>query len=220
MTTRVTDYKEAVAHLPTGGTLIFEDVSWEDYEELADLLESRPGWRLAYDEGKLLVMSPRPKHERYKRIIEQIIDVFTDESGIDAESFGSATWKRKPDKGAEGDTCYYVASAEQIIGKLDIDLRKDPPPDLMIEIDSTNESIGKFSIYAALRVSEIWRYDVKHNAIHFYELRGNNYAEISSSRSFPMLTPEVLVKFIEMSKTQGKNKAMAAFRAWLRRSVK
>ena len=218
MSTRVPDYKEALEHLPTGATLVFEDVSWEEYEELLDELAHRPGCRVTYDEGKLQIMSPRPEHEKSKRVIERIIDTISDELDVNVEPFGSTTWKRKPDKGAEGDTCYYVANAEHIIGKEDIDITKDPPPDLLVEIDSTNESVDKFGIYAAFGIPEIWRYNVKRNRFHMYSLKEGKYIEISASLSFPVLTPDVLVEFIDLSKTHGQKKALAAFRQWLKKS--
>jgi Uma2 family endonuclease len=90
---------------------------------------------------------------------------------MNVEPRGSATWKRKQDKGAEADTCYYVANADRIIGKRNIDLEVDPPPDLVVEIDSTNESLEKFSIYSAFRFPEIWRYEVRRGQLHMYELR-------------------------------------------------
>ncbi len=66
---------------------------------------------------------------------------------------GSATWKRKKiHKGAEPDTSFYVANAPRIIGKRKLDLESDPPPDIVVEIDTTNESLTKFSIYAGVGV--------------------------------------------------------------------
>ena len=81
-----------------------------------------------------------------------------------------------------------------------------------------HESLAKFGIYASFRIPEIWRYDVKHNQFHMYELKRGKYVEIASSRSFPILTPDVLVEFIELSKTKGQKKALAAFREWLKKS--
>ena len=163
-------------------------------------------------------MSPRPEHQEYKRFIERLVDTLSDELDVNVEPRGSATWKRKPDKAAEGDSCYYIANAERIIGKRNIDITKDPPPDLLIEVDSTNESIEKLEIYSALRIPEIWRYAVKHNRVHMYELKRREYTEIRRSRSFPVLTREVLVDFIDLSKTQGQKKSLAAFREWLNKS--
>ena len=205
-------------HLPEGTTLLARDVSWEDYEQLLEELSDRPAVRVTYDQGRLEIMSPRPEHEKYKRFIEKIIDALADDLDLNVEPLGSATWRKKQDaKGAEADTCYYVANADRIIGKRDIDLSVDPPPDMVVEIDVTNESLSKFPIYSALRVPEIWRYDVRHNQIHMYELRGNKYAEVPASRSFPLLTAKALADFIEQSKTKGQKAAMAAFRLWLKK---
>jgi Uma2 family endonuclease len=52
-----------------------------------------------------------------------------------------------------------VAHADRIIGKRPLDPDSDPPPDIVVEIDITNESLGKFPTYAAFGVREIWRYD-------------------------------------------------------------
>ena len=217
MSTRRADYREAVDHLPEGGTLVVQDVSWVAYEQLLDELSDRPGVRVTYDEGKLQIMSPLPEHEEYKRFIERMIDVAGEELDLNLEPRGSATWKRSRDsKGAEPDSCYYVAHSAQITGKRTIDLDVDPPPDLVIEIDATNESLDKFPIYATFGVPEVWRYDVKRSRVHLYELRGSAYVEMSSSRSFSILTADVLTDFIDQGKTRGQKAALAAFRGWVR----
>src|SRR5207253_251827 len=113
-----------------------------------------------YDEGRLEIMSPVPEHEEYKDSLYRMVLVFAEINAIEIETRGSATWKReKLRKGSEPDTCFYVANAARIIGRRTIDLEVDPPPDIAVEIDTTNESLSKFSIYSALRVPEIWRYD-------------------------------------------------------------
>jgi Uma2 family endonuclease len=221
MSTTVTDYKEAVDHLPPGVTLIVQDVSWEDYEQLLEELEDHPGFRLTYDRGRLEIMSPRPQHERFKRFVEKMIDALADDLDLNVEPCGSATWKKEQEgKGTEPDTCYYVANADRVIGHDDIDLNIDPPPDIVVEIESTNESTSKFPIYAVLRVPEIWRFNVRRNQVQMYELRGNEYLEISASLSFPVLTPKVLAEFMDQRKTKGQKAAMVAFRSWLKKQTK
>jgi len=218
MSTSITDYREAVDHLPEGTTLVAQDVSWDDYERILEELADRPAVRVTYDQGRLEIMSPPPEREKYKRLIEKIIDALADDLDLNVEALGSATWRKKEDaKGAEADTCYYIANANRIIGKREIDLSVDPPPDLVVEIDATNESLSKFPIYSTLRFREIWRYDVRHNKVQMYELRGNKYTEISASRSFPALTPKTLTDILEPSKTKGQKAAMAAFRTWLKK---
>jgi Uma2 family endonuclease len=220
MSTSITDYRDAVDHLPGGTTLVAQDVSWEDYERLLEELADRPGIRVTYDQGRLEIMSPRPEHEEYKRFIERIIDALADYLDLNVEPRGSATWRKQREAmGTEPDTCYYIANADRIIGKRDIDLTVDPPPDMVLDIDATHESLSKFPIYSTLRVPEIWRYDVRHKQVHIYELRGNKYAEITVSHSFPILTPKALADFIEQSKTKGQKAAMAAFRTWLKKRL-
>jgi Uma2 family endonuclease len=171
--------------------------------------------RVSYDEGRLDIMSPLPEHEEYKHIIYSLVRVFSEEMNIELETRGSATWKRRSlRKGTEPDACFYVASAARIIGKRTIDLESDPPPDVAVEIDTTNESFSKFPIYAALGVPEIWRYDSKH--LHIYELGTRSYAEIEESRFFPGLTPQMIADFVEVAKQQGQTKAITAFRKLIR----
>ncbi len=217
MSTRSADYMEALDRLPDGAALVVQDVPWEDYEELLENLLSRPGVRVTYDQGRLEIMSPLPEHERWKRFIERVIDTVSDELDINVEPLGSTTWKKKQDaKGAEADTCYYVANADQIIGKRDIDLSVDPPPDLVVEIDSTNDSASKFPIYATFGVPEIWRYGVKHHHVSMYQLREKTYVEIPSSLSFPILTPAILANLIDQAKAQDQKTILAAFRRDIR----
>ena len=217
MSTRSIDYRDALDHLPEGASLVVQDVAWEDYERLLDDLVDRPGVRITYDQGRLEIMSPLPEHEEYKEFIARLVYVLCDDLDVNVEPRGSATWKKKSEgKGTEPDTCFYVANAERIIGKRKIDLSLDPPPDIAVEIDTTNESLSKFPIYSTLGVPEIWRYDSRRGRVFIYELRDQSYIEVPSSRSFPILTGAVLADFIEQSKTQGHKAAIAAFRRWIK----
>ena len=211
MSTQTTEYLEAVNHLPPGAALVFQQVRWEEYEQLSKDLVDRPGVRVSYNEGRLEIMSPLPEHEEYKESIYSMVRIFSVETGIELETRGSATWKRRSiRKGAEPHTCCYVASAARIIGKRRIDLESDPPPDVAVEIDTTNESLSKFPIYAALGVPEIWRYDGKH--AHIYELAARAYSETAESRFFPGLTAQMNTDFLDLAKDQGQTKAITAFR--------
>ncbi|MBI4263726.1 MAG: Uma2 family endonuclease [Acidobacteria bacterium] len=211
MSTRVADYREALEHIPAGATLVFRDVGWDEYERLLEDLWDRPGLRVTYDDGRLEIMSPLPEHEKYIRFIDDLVRAWADSRQLPVEKVGSATWKRRRvAKGTEPDACYYVTNAARIIGKRRIDLEVDPPPDIVVEIDVTNESVSKFSIYAALGVPEIWRYDGK--MVHFYERSGDAYRGITESRFLAGLTPAMLAEALEQSKTEGQTAALAAFR--------
>jgi Uma2 family endonuclease len=215
MSTLTTDYLDLVERLPAGASLHLQDVGWDEYEYFITQMGSHPGYRVSYNCGRLIVMSPSPEHEDYKESIYSLVRVMAVEWGIVLESRGAATFKSKRlAKGVEPDTCFYVQNARRIIGRRTITLGVDPPPDVAVEIDTTNESLSKFHIYAALGVPEIWRYDGE--KAHFYQLSETSYQEIQSSIAFPLLTAEDLTRFLEQSKTEGQTAAVAAFLKSLR----
>jgi Uma2 family endonuclease len=219
MSAETVDYLDAIAHLPAGATLRLNGVSWEEYEELLSQMgDNMPGYRVSYDCGRLEIMSPRSDHEQPKDFILRLAQVFSEGADITLETFGSTTYRRRSKlKGAEPDTSFYVQNAARVIGRQILDFETDPPPDVVVEIDTTNESSGKFPIYAALGVPEIWLYD-GHRML-FYQLTGQDYAEVSHSPAFPSLPAEVLTQFLERSKTEGQTAALKAFRQWARAQV-
>src|SRR5262249_56348502 len=130
---------------------------------------------------------------------------------------GSATLKEQLlDKGVQPDACFYVQNAHRITGSLELDLKKDPPPDLAIEIDISHGSTTKLPIYSALRIPEVWRYDGRTAQMHMYHLTEEGYVEAPTSRAFPFLTAAALTDFLEQSKRKGQTATLRAFRNWMR----
>ena len=206
-------YLEAVDHLPEGTSLVAHRVSWDDYEQLLAALGDAPGLRVSYDEGRLEIMASLAEHEAYADTIQDLARVLTKELGLKLEARGRATLKRQAKlKGAEPDECFYVQNAPAIIGKR-LDFNVDPPPDIVVEVDLTNESLSKFPIYAALRVPEIWRYDGK--TMEFFGLAGDRYVTAPTSRAFPFVSGPVLAEFLDQSKREGQDAAIDAFRLWV-----
>ena len=213
-------YLDAIAHLPAGATLILLDVEWDDYERLVDEnSRSRSSVRITYDRGRLEVMSPTSEHDHLADMCTLIAHVLGEETGSDVESFGSTTFKQtRLVKGAEPDACFYVQSAPQIIGKRNLDLATDPPPDVMVEIDISHDSTTKMAIYASMSVAEVWRYDGRHNQMHIYHLKDGAYLEMPSSIAFPILTSAMLSEFLEQSKAKGQTATLRALRQWVRQN--
>ncbi|PYV13463.1 MAG: hypothetical protein DMG07_14395 [Acidobacteria bacterium] len=215
MTTPTANYLDAIAHLPSGGTLILTEVPWAEYEQLLAELGEGYAVRVSYDQGRLEIMTPSAKHEKYKELILRLADLAADELGCDLDSFGSTTFKREQlAKGAEPDTCFYVQHAASVTGKDRIDLGIDPPPDVVVEIDVAHDSTGKLAIYASLGVPELWRYDERR--LQIYHLTDREYVEAPGSRAFPVLTSDVLSRFLERSKTEPQRAVLKSFREWLR----
>lgn len=181
---------------PAGERFVLHGVSWEAYEVLVREVNDRRV-RMTYDRGALELMSPSFDHERVAEVIGQLIKAYCDELRIDYRSAGSTTLRRRDAlRGLEPDRCYYVASEALIRGRDDLDLTRDPPPDLAIEVDMTRRSIDREPIYAALGVPEVWRWQA--GRIVVLRLRPDGtYAAAESSAQFPKLRVADLARFVE-----------------------
>jgi Uma2 family endonuclease len=114
---------------------LLQGVSWDEFEQLLETLDEHRPYLLAYDNGTLEIIMPTTQHEFNKEAFSDLIKELADYLELDCTSMGSTTWKRKDLlKGAEPDNCFYVQN-EPAIRKIkpDIDLSKDPPPDLILE---------------------------------------------------------------------------------------
>lgn len=200
--------------------VLLDGISWTTYERLLKELNDRP-IHLTYDDGLLEIFMPGDEHERVKKIAGRLVEAYSDESGIDAEGLGSWTMKQKKlKKGLEPDECYYVANMKRVIGlKRKLDLRKDPPPDLAIEVDITSGSVAREPIYAALRVPEIWRYDGERIGVLLRQPDGT-YAPAPASAAFPAFPMEQVNQFLAIGLAEGKSAAVRALRAWVRSTTR
>jgi Uma2 family endonuclease len=215
MSRLTTNYLDIIECLPADALLRLQNVDWDEYEHLLTQMDNWPGNRLSYDCGRLIIVSPSAEHEHYKEFALRLIFILSDELGLDIETRGAATFKnRLLNKGLEPDTCLYVQNAAQVIGKRRITLGADPPPDVAVEIDMSNDSIDKLPIYAAIGVPEIWRYDGK--KVHFYKLSGENYEVTKESIAFPGFTAQDFEQHLERSAVEGQTAAAKAFRQMLR----
>ena len=119
-------------------------------------------------------------------------------------------------KGVEPDECYYITNEELVQGKIEFDFNHDPPPDLAIEIDITSSSLDRLTIYAALGIREIWRFDGK--KLFIYCLQDGSYQEQEKSNVLPILSRSVIVNFLIRRGEKGENALLREFREWLHNS--
>ena len=209
-----TDYLNAIAYIPRGTTLRADGVQWVQYEQLLHDLSETSRVRIFYDQGKMEIMSPLPAHEKPIKILHTLITTLRDALDIDIESLGSSTLKEElTKKGAEPDDSFYVQNAAAVIGKVDLDLQHDPPPDIVIESDLTSSSLDRFAIYAGLGVSEIWR--VFNRRVEIWLLNDLAYFESENSHAFPFLTIESLNEHLTLGLIVGERKAAKKFREWV-----
>src|SRR5271170_3943077 len=101
--------------IPVPGTyFLLDDVSWDFYERtLEELGDSHV--RISYDDGRMELMSPLPKHEWFKKRVGRMIEMATLEWSIPVYSLGQTTWKsKKARKGLEADECYYIQNEPKV----------------------------------------------------------------------------------------------------------
>ncbi len=193
--------------------VILQGVSWETYEHLLADFEDRHAAHFTYDQGVLEILVPSIKHEEPNRALELLVEMLALELDIDIRNLGSTTFKRGDlSRGFEPDTCFYIQRLAQISGKDDIDLAVDPPPDLVIEVDITHPSLNKLPLYAAVGVTEVWRYDGASVTIH--TLAQEAYTSSEMSRVLPGVTSAVLSQFIEESRQFRRPDWLRRVREW------
>lgn len=196
--------------------IVLTGISWDTYRRLrteCDQLHIK----MTFDRGTLEIMPPLPDHAVVTRFIDQVITVACEELRIALSGYRDTTWYREAlDRGLEADDCYYIQNAAMADERgTDIDLRRDPPPDLALETDITRSSVDKESVYAALGVPELWRWDA--GALHIRVLTASgSYESASRSRALPMLPPDVVTQFVQRRLREGESRAKAAFREWFR----
>ena len=186
-----------VTRRPDTDRVIIRNVNWETYERLLKDLENQSSPRLAYDQGVLEIMSPHFEHDRAKEIVAYIAALALEEMDVDFESAGSTTYKREVLKrGFEPDASFYIQNAERVRGKKRLDMEVDPPPDLLIEIDVTNDSMDKLPLYAALGVPEVWRYE---EALEIWVFEAGRYVRQNNSAAIPVLNEKLISDLMESS---------------------
>jgi Uma2 family endonuclease len=160
-------------------------------------------------------MTPLFEHENPKIQFDRLVFALVEELDLEIKSAGSTTLKLPLAKrGIEPDNCYYIQNEFRVRGKEKLNLETDPPPDLAIEIDITSSSVNKFSIYSALGIAELWRYDGYN--LKFYQLVNGQYIECEFSLAFPIISVRDMSRFIQQSKSIGEIALLKSFRVWVR----
>ncbi len=197
---------------------LLHGVPWREYLALRELPENHRV-SMTYDRGELELMSPSKLHEQLSYLIGRLIDVWTEEWGIDVQSCRTMTFRREDlQRGLEPDNCYYIAHEMQVRRKKELDLSVDPPPDLAVEIDVTASAIEKMPVYEAYGVPELWRFDGE--TLQVYVLgAGGRYVPRAASVAFPELPPVEIARVLQQLGTASDTTLVRAFRKWVRTTI-
>jgi Uma2 family endonuclease len=184
---------------PPADRVIIPNISWATYESLLKDLENQSSPRLAYDQGVLEIMTVSFGHEAPNEILSDIVKIALEELDIDFVSAGSTTFKRESLKrGFEPDASFYIRNAARIRGKKQLDMEFDPPPDLILEVDVTNDSMN---IYASIGVSEVWRYNA---GLEIWVLGKAGYVRRTTSEAIPVLNEQLISELLASSTTAAR----------------
>jgi Uma2 family endonuclease len=197
---------------------LLSHVNWQTYLHFCEALWGRRV-RLTYDRGRIELMTTSSRHEGWKRVLGRFVETLCEELGLDFASFGSMTMRREDlDRGFEPDECFYIQSEPLVHGRLDIDIDHDPPPDLAVEVEVSRSMIDRISIYAAMGVPELWRFDGE--TLRVLQLTAERrYVPAERSLAFPELPLDEFAQYVRQREAMADSQQWRAFRAWVRATL-
>ena len=181
--------------------------------------------RMVYHDGTLELMSPEYVHETPSRRLAVLVTIVAEELDLPFQGARSTTFRRgvkgsKKGKGKEPDESFYFANAEKVVALQEIDLDRDPPPDLWIEIDNRSSSKGGLPLYAAFGVPEVWRFQSRSRRLWFGRLvPGATYEPIEHSLSLPFLTPSLTLEALALGDGVLESTWSRQVRDWVREAL-
>lgn len=192
---------EAIASRTPPGDQCVEmcGIGWEGYKAVLRLRGRESVPRMTYLDGDLWLMSPSYFHESLAERLGAFVVEVAIGVGISYLPAGHTTFRRlKKRGGVEADKSYYFANEGRVRGKKQIDLRTDPPPDLVIEAVYTHDAEAAVEVWRRFGVPEVW---VCHAAGLRILLRQANgrYAESETSAIFPFVTKAEIFEWVTRS---------------------
>lgn len=196
--------------------VVLHDVSWQQYVAIGDILLDHPGLRMTYDRGTLEFMTTSPEHERLKKFLGRLLEVLVEEFGLELATAGNMTFRREDlERGLEPDDCFWIAHEAQMRTREEWDPDRDPPPDLVLEIEISRSAINRLGLYASLGVAEVWRCDGETIRVHVLQ-PDRSYLPSEASPTFPGVPPAEVTAFLRAKENLGYLGTVRAFQEWVR----
>ncbi len=195
---------------------VLQSESWQHYVRLRSMFRDRRGVRITFDRGNLQLMTLSLDHEQLAMILATLVRAWTQERALGLKSGGSATFRRRDlNRGLEPDQCFWIANEPVVRNSRRVNLRREPPPDLVLEVEITRSAVPRLPIYAAFGFPEIWRLTV--NGLTFNRLQSDGtYAPVPTSLALAPLSPNDLMPFLALRGQVDENSIETQFRAWIR----
>ena len=194
---------------------VFGHVDWAFYQDVRQRVNGRRAF-VTYYKGRLEVVTISFLHEWVTGILATLVREMAVATGQPLCGAGSTTLDRQDlDDGTQADASFYTVHAAQMIGKTQLDLTVDPPPDLAIEVEVTHRLGQRRQIYQDLGVPEVWVWNA--SGLTFLLRRPDGtYAAADRSPTFPILSAAELHAFVANRTAQDDTAIVIAFRERLR----
>jgi Uma2 family endonuclease len=165
--------------------VLYSDISWKRYLEFDKQLgNDRPGPRLYYLDGELEIMSTSDEHERIKKWIATLLEVYFEHAGIEIMPRGQATMRVLKSAGAEPDESWCIGKAKKY-------------PDIVLEIALSSGGINKLKVYKRFSVPEVWIW--RKGKLELFTLGSSgNYEQAERSKILPGLDVRFLESCVEI----------------------
>lgn len=211
---------ETLPDLELSEPMVLHAVPWDMYERLLVERDNvRKDVRLTYDRGRLEIMTVSRTHERRKTVLARLVDMFAFALRIPIAGSGNLTIRREDlERGLEPDVCYYVQNADTMSEIRELDLSRDPPFGLVLEVEYSQTIDTRLPILDALGVREVWRYDGTTLQVLLRQ-PGGGYQVATASAAFPQLPLGELERFLRRAGTVDDTALSWEFFDWVRSTL-
>ena len=200
--------------------VVYRGVDWTFYEKLVDSIPEGSNIHVDYDGRDLEIMGKSRPHETFRRMLGRFVETVAEALDIPYRDAGETTWKR-PEiaRGLEADDCYYflpekIAQDDDASQRGSMNIADYPNPDLAFEVDISPPQVDRAGIYAALRVTEIWRLEGDRVIIERLTPEGT-YEPVEASGLLPVRAEEIR-RWILEEDLRDRSAWLRRLRAWIR----
>lgn len=184
--------------------VVLRNITWQQYEQIDRAKGDDAQPLIAYLDGELELVTTSNDHERIKKMLGRLIEIYAVERGLRLDGFGHATLRKKVKRaGAEPDEWYKTRKGSKM-------------PDLAIEVVFTSGGVDKLEIYRRFGIPEMWFW--VNGKIWVYHLIDRAYEERSHSLALPDIDLGELERIVAASdEDTDQSKVMRAYRDSLQR---
>ena len=192
--------------------LVLHNVPWQSYVAIGAALPDWPGLRMTYDQGRLEFMTLSPEHEIYKKRLGRLVEALAEECNLQIATAGEMTFQREElERGLEPDDCFWTVHERHMRALLEWDPKRDPPPDLVIEIEISRSCPQPHGhLRGPARAGSPARCDGATLRAHLLQPDGSWLAS-EISPTFPKVPLAGIVPFLQPSETVGYLDMIRAF---------